>query len=218
MSLVKRVIYKVNDNLRIDITNLELLDGKITGLLGPSGCGKTTLMNILLGLIEGAILSWELNGQEMGELPVAERRLGVVFQNYDLFPMLTALENIEFAAKARKIPEVQYKENIEIFSEKLKITDILDRKADKLSGGEKQRVALARALVGNPSFLFLDEAFSSLDAGLRQESRELVREVISGLGISCLMITHDIDDVKSLASKVYEMREGKVIDSNLKIS
>ena len=218
MSLVKRIKFKVNRDLNINIKDLELPDGKITGLLGPSGCGKTTVMNIMLGLVDGAEMSWELNGKEMADLPVGERGLGVVFQNYDLFPMLTAQENIEFAAKARNLPELQYKERVEIFSEKLKITEVLDRKADKLSGGEKQRVAIARALIGNPQFLFLDEAFSSLDADLRQESRELVREVISGLGISCLMITHDIDDVKTLASKVYEMRGGKVIDSNLKIS
>lgn len=210
MSVVKN-LRKVYTDFTIDVPSWEILDQGVTALLGPSGSGKTTLFRILLGLEDAPGFEWIFKGENLAALSPPDRRIGVVFQSYDLFPHMTGRENIEFAAISRRIPKSDWQAELEKYSRQLQLNDFLDRSSSYLSGGEKQRVALVRALIGKPRILFLDEPFSALDSELRQQSRQLVREAIELAKIPTILISHDQDDVKALADKVTEMRAGKLV-------
>ena len=199
------------DDFKIDIPKWEILDVGVTALWGPSGAGKTSVLRLLIGLDQPKSLRWMFQGEDIARLKTPERRLGVVFQSYELFPHFSARENILFAAESRQIPKDRASKSFDEFIEILKLQNCIDRKAPLLSGGEKQRVALARALIGEPRLLMLDEAFSALDEALRAEARELVKKVIQIKKIPTILITHDQQDIQSLANKVSEIEAGKIV-------
>lgn len=211
MSLVENLAYDYGD-FKISVPKWEILDQGVTVLSGPSGSGKSSLFRMLLGLEKVRSGTWKFSGLDIMKDPLSTRRLGVVFQSLDLFPHMTALENIIFAAKARKIPEKEYLSAIDKYTERMKMLGFIDRKAALLSGGEKQRVALARALVGKPRLLMLDEPFSALDQELRGESRKLIRSMVLEENLPTLLITHDPEDVKALADKVTYIHQGLVTE------
>jgi sulfate transport system ATP-binding protein/putative spermidine/putrescine transport system ATP-binding protein len=153
-------------------------------------------------------MTWIFKEKNINQLPIGKRLLGVVFQNYSLFPHLTAKENIEFAMKARNVKDSKLLQN---FIEELKMDSFINRKAELLSGGEKQRVALARAIAGNPRFLFLDEPFSALDPHLRQGARILLKSFVGKTRTPCLIVSHDPEDLKVLCSNaVFKMENGNL--------
>ncbi len=203
------------DDFNIDIPNWEILDQGVTALWGPSGAGKTSVLRLLIGLDRAESLQWNFQGQDLAALKTPERKLGVVFQSYELFPHMTAKENILFAAEARKISGSQTQKSLDEFVQILKLENCLARKAAVLSGGEKQRVALARALIGEPRILMLDEAFSALDESLRGEARLLVKNLIQVKKIPTILITHDQQDIKVLAQKVSEIENGRIVKEYL---
>lgn len=209
MSLVEKLTIEYSD-FSIQIENWELLDVGVTVLWGPSGSGKTSVFRGLLGLENVKECKWKFLGIDLGLLPARKKNIGVVFQNYDLFPHMTAYENIHFAAEAKKVDRATFDAQLNLISKRLKIEAIMNKKAPLLSGGEQQRVAMARAVVGKPRLLFLDEPFSALDEELKQESRELVRDFIKEQNIPVLLITHDKRDVDFLADKVSEIKEGRI--------
>ncbi|MGE4133512.1 MAG: ATP-binding cassette domain-containing protein [Bdellovibrionales bacterium] len=210
MSQVKGLNKKYED-FSIEIPQWEISDQGVTALWGPSGSGKTTLFRLLLGLEDCPGLSWIFKGEDLAQLPVGERRLGVVFQSLELFPHMTAEQNIEFAAMARGLsPEESKARGQELVAE-LALSNCLGRASALLSGGEAQRVALARALIGQPRFLFLDEPFSNLDSELRQEARALVRKVIDLYQVPTLLITHDAEDLKALADHQVRIQAGRIV-------
>lgn len=210
MSIVKN-LFKDYGDFKIEIPEWHLADSGVTALVGPSGSGKTSVIRLLLGLEECRGLQWLFKDLDIAQLPIGKRRLGVVFQSYDLFPHLTARQNIELAARARKIPETQKNQHLAEMVKRLKLESCLERSAQVLSGGERQRIALARALIGEPRFLFLDEPFSALDADLRSEARALVKEVIKTYQIPTLLVSHDAADVQALADQVVQIRAGKLL-------
>lgn len=210
MSWVRGLKHDYGD-FTIDIPEWEILDQGVTALWGPSGAGKTSVFRFLIGLETCRSLSWEFKGEDLAKLPVPKRRLGVVFQSLELFPHMTARENIAFAAEARRIDASEASVRIEELSMLLGLNAALDRRATLLSGGEKQRVALARALIGQPRILFLDEPFSALDADLRHEARTLVKRVIEVEKIPAVLITHDREDLSALAAKVSEINNGRLV-------
>lgn len=212
MSLVKNLIRHF-DGFSLEIKNWEIPDSGVCALWGPSGAGKTSVFRILMGLDSCESLEWVFKGTDIAKLSVPERRLGVVFQNYELFPHLTARDNIVFAAKARKLSEKIMGDQLAKLVSDLKLDTFLFRRAHQLSGGEQQRVALARALIGEPRFLFLDEPFSALDSDLRNEARNLVQSVINERKIPSLLITHDQDDLK-IAQKTFKINNGRLVDTN----
>jgi ABC-type sugar transport system ATPase subunit len=210
MSHVKNLL-RDYEGFKVDIPSWEISDTGVTALWGPSGSGKTSVFRLLIGLEPCPGLAWTFGSEDLAKLPAPARRLGVVFQSLELFPHMTAEENILFAAKVRHVPAGETRRRLSELALDLRLTDFLQRKAALLSGGEAQRVALARAVIGRPRFLFLDEPFSSLDAELRVEARGLVRQAIERLQIPTLLITHDQEDLRALAQHVVKIKNGRLV-------
>lgn len=208
MSLVENLIRDYGD-FKVDIPRWEIADTGVTALWGPSGSGKTSVFRLLIGLEPCPGLKWNFKGEDLAQISPSERRLSVVFQNLELFPHMTAEENILFAARARKIETANA--DLKKLSEELRLAGFLDRKASVLSGGEAQRVALARAVIGKPRFLFLDEPFSALDAGLRAEARTMTKNLVKRLNIPTLLVTHDQEDLNQLADHVVKILDGRLV-------
>jgi sulfate transport system ATP-binding protein/putative spermidine/putrescine transport system ATP-binding protein len=211
MSIVEN-LYKAYDDFTLDIPRWEILDKGVTVLWGPSGAGKTSIFRLLIGLENpGKQFSWKVNDIDLAKLSVPARMLGVVFQTWELFPHMTAYENIQFAADCRKLNDVDFRSRLKNLTTRLKMDSFIDRKADVLSGGERQRVAIARALIAKPRVLLLDEPFSALDESLKKESRELVKNFLREEDIPVILVTHDQRDVDVLADKVSTIKAGKII-------
>lgn len=211
MSLVENLFRNYGD-FKIDIPSWEILDEGVTVLWGSSGSGKTSVFRLLIGLESTPNFRWMFQGHDLAKMAIPQRRLGVVFQTLDLFPHMTAEQNILFAAKAREIPDEQAFEKLKELTDVLQMKTFLNRPVRVLSGGEKQRVAIARALSGDPRLLLLDEPFSSLDQDLRQESRALIKRVIEKEKIPTLLVTHDPLDVDVLANKVSIIKHGQIVE------
>jgi ABC-type sulfate/molybdate transport systems ATPase subunit len=210
MSHVKGLI-RDYEGFKVNIPSWEIADRGITALWGPSGSGKTSVFRLLIGLEPCPTLEWKFGDEDLAKLPVPERRLGVVFQSLELFPHMTAEENILFAARSRQLDPAEADARLKELTADLRLGPCIKRSAALLSGGEAQRVALARAVIAKPRFLFLDEPFSALDNELKTEARVLVRKVIVKLSIPTLLITHDENDLQTLAQTVVKIRDGRLV-------
>ena len=211
MSFIKNLHFSWSD-FALDIPELEISDSGITTLQGPSGAGKTSFLNVLIGLDNPKGWQWLFKGEDLAKLKPSERRMGVVFQGYDLFPHLTAEENILLVLNSRYQGSAKAAalDKLKIFKAQLNLEKCWGSAASVLSGGEKQRVALLRAVFSNPRMLLLDEPFAALDTELRSESRLLVKNLIQQLEIPVLLVTHDILDVSALANKRLFMLSGRI--------
>ncbi len=206
MALIKNINLKFGSfELRLD--QLQLPDEGVTAIQGPSGSGKTTFFNTLIGLHNPKNWSWVMQGVDLAQLNIADRRLGVVFQNFELFPHMTAEENIKIVFQARS--KNRFANSVSQYIDKLALSSCWKTRASDLSGGEKQRVALLRALVSNPRVLLLDEPFSALDPQLRIQARELVKSILLDLKIPVYLITHDESDVQFLAQHKVALQNGQ---------
>jgi len=194
----------------LDNINIEIADGEYYVLLGRSGAGKSLLLEMICGLTmpdRGKIF---LDGKDITNLRIQKRNLGLVFQDYSLFPHLSVRENISFPLKIRKMPHDDIEEKVRSISAAMNITHLLERHPDFLSGGEKQRVALARTLVTSPAVLLLDEPMASADASLKDSIRRMLRR-INREGQTIIHVTHDFDEAISLASRVGVIHNGHII-------
>lgn len=216
MSYVENLTRNYGDFL-LEVPQWEILDQGVTVLWGPSGSGKTSIFRILLGLEDCPGLKWNFRGEDLAKLKSPDRRLGVVFQTLDLFPHMTAEQNILFAARARKIDNQKAQKHLDQLTTELRMKSFLKRPAAVLSGGEKQRVAIARALIGEPRLLLLDEPFSALDQELREESRQLIKQLIKERAIPTLLVTHDTRDVEVLADKISIIKNGRIVEEKAKL-
>ena len=213
MSHIKNLFLKFDD-FELVVEDLVIPEKGVTAILGSSGSGKTTFLKTLIGLHQPEGWSWNFKGENLGQLDIGRRRLGVVFQSYDLFPHLTAEENVRLVLNARHPLEKDRSDvtkKVQKYISQLKLESCQKTRANNLSGGEKQRVALLRALVSNPRILLLDEPFSAFDTDLRSEARLLVKELLTQLDIPVYLITHDKEDVDSLAENVIRLKNGKII-------
>lgn len=207
---VKNVTKKFGDFAANDHVNLEIEAGEFVSLLGPSGCGKTTLLSMILGIqdpTEGDILFGE---QKIDEIPIHKRDVGMVFQNYALFPHMTVFDNVAFGLKMRKVPKAQIAEQVKEALAMVHLEELGSRYPRELSGGQQQRVALARAIVVKPRVLLLDEPLSNLDAKLREEMRFELKRLYRTLGITTIYVTHDQIEALSLSTKIAVMKQGVV--------
>jgi sulfate transport system ATP-binding protein len=194
--------------------DLRIASGELLALLGPSGSGKTTLLRALAGLEEpdaGRIL---FGTRDATRLSLRERRVGLVFQHYALFPHLTVFENVAFGLRSRRRRErparAELQRRVLELLERMQIGELRERLPDQLSGGQKQRVALARAMAIEPSVLLLDEPFGALDAKVRIELRRWLRQIHDETGYTTVFVTHDQEEALELADRVVVMREGRI--------
>lgn len=194
--------------------NFEIPDGTLVGLLGPSGCGKSTTLNLICGLQKptgGKIFFGE---NDVTHLPPENRGVGLVFQNYALYPHLSVEENIRFPLEnlkgSDKLSKEQMKERVHEAAKMVQIEDLMERKPGELSGGQQQRVAIARALVKMPGVLLLDEPLSNLDARLRLQTREEIKRIQKQTKITTIFVTHDQDEAMSISDCIVVMKEGIV--------
>ena len=193
--------------------DLTIPHGSLFTLLGPSGCGKTTLLRILAGFItptEGRVI---IDGKDATDLACEKRNMGIVFQNYALFPNLTVRENIAYGLKVRGIKGAAAQERCERYISLAGLEEYVSRHVQELSGGQQQRVAIARALVIEPQMLLLDEPMSNLDVALRVKMREEIRSIQQKTGITTLFITHDQQEALSISDYVAVMRDGLVLQT-----
>lgn len=210
MSLIKNLQF-TNEGFEIDIPHLEFADTGVTAITGHSGSGKTTFFKILLGLLQPQNWSWILHQKEMSGLSLNQRQLGVVFQNYELFPHLTAEENILLIMQVRDNLNPSSKEMLSHFKNKLKLEKCWTTLAKNLSGGEQQRVALLRAVLSKPQLVLLDEPFSALDHEVKQEAYSLVQGVLNEINVPALIITHNISEAKLFTNNIIEFKNGKIV-------
>lgn len=192
--------------------DLEIPDGALVTLLGPSGCGKSTILNIIAGILDPTAGDIEFDGKSIIGLHPKDRNIGMVFQNYALYPHMTVLENITFplTVGANKISQKEANEKAREYMELTYITDYKDKKPDKLSGGQQQRVAIARALVQNPKTLLMDEPLSNLDARLRLSIREEIRNIVKNVGVTTIFVTHDQEEALSISDYIALMNDGVI--------
>ncbi len=202
------------DVIAVNSFSLTVPDGLLVGLLGPSGCGKSTVLNMISGLLtptEGRIL---FGGDDVTRVPPERRDVGLVFQNYALYPHLTVKKNILFPMENlkgdRKLTKEQMEQRVADAARTVQIESLLDRKPDALSGGQQQRVAIARALVKNPKVLLLDEPLSNLDARLRLQTREELRRIQQATRFTTIFVTHDQEEAMSISDLIVVMEHGSI--------
>ena len=188
--------------------NFEIPDGKLIGLLGPSGCGKSTTLFMLSGLQKPTSGQIFFGEEEVTELAPEKRGIGLVFQNYALYPHMTVKQNIMFPLQNLKVEKTEMLARTEEVARLVQIDDLLDRKPSELSGGQQQRVAIARALVKMPNVLLLDEPLSNLDARLRLQTREEIRRIQKETGITTIFVTHDQEEAMSISDLIVVMKKG----------
>lgn len=189
----------------VDEVSFELAAGEVFALLGPSGCGKTTTLRLIAGFEQPDSGRIFLDQHDIGHLPPEKRQMGFVFQDYALFPHLNVWQNVAFGLRGPK----RQQQALEVL-QMVGMTVFKDRKPHELSGGQQQRVALARAIAPGPKLILLDEPFSSLDAALRQSTRDEVRSLLKQSGIASVLVTHDQEEALSFADRLAVMRAGKI--------
>jgi putative spermidine/putrescine transport system ATP-binding protein len=194
----------------LDGLSLEMAPGEFVALLGPSGCGKTTALRILAGFETADSGSVTVNGKDISPVPAARRDMGMVFQSYSLFPNMSALENVGFGLRMRRLATAGRRQRAAELLDMVGLTEHAKHYPHQLSGGQQQRVALARALAIEPQVLLLDEPLSALDAKVRLQLREQIRSVQQRLGTTTLFVTHDQEEALSMADRVGVMRDGKL--------
>ena len=205
---IKDLTKKFGDFTAVDHVNAEFSDGKLIALLGPSGCGKSTMLNMLSGILpstEGKIF---FDDEDVTDLPADKRGVGLVFQNYALYPHMTVLENVCFPLRIRGVPKKERIERAMKFINLVHIEEYLDRKPAELSGGQQQRVAITRALIKEPRLLLLDEPLSNLDAKLRVEMREEIRRIQKESGVTTIFVTHDQEEASSISDSIMLLKRG----------
>ncbi|WP_314585755.1 ABC transporter ATP-binding protein [Paenibacillus terrigena] len=205
---IKDLVKKYADATVIPALSLEIKKGEFFTLLGPSGCGKTTLLRMIAGFnsIEGGTISF--NERVINQVEPGKRNIGMVFQNYAIFPHLTVKGNIAFGLENRKIPKEQIATKVDDILKVVQIEQYKDRMPKNLSGGQQQRVALARAIVIRPDVLLMDEPLSNLDAKLRIDMRNAIKDIQREVGITTVYVTHDQEEAMAVSDRIAVMKSG----------
>ena len=188
--------------------SLTVADGEFFSLLGPSGCGKTTILRMIAGFIFPTSGSVYFDDQDVSHVPAHQRNTGMVFQNYALFPHMTVFENVAFGLRTRKVAGSEIRDRVDQALDLVGLAGLEQRPVPQMSGGQQQRVALARAVVIEPDLLLLDEPLSNLDAKLREETRDQIRELQTKLGITAIYVTHDQEEALAVSDRIAVMEEG----------
>jgi iron(III) transport system ATP-binding protein len=205
---IKNAVKKYGQTTVIPELSVNIDNGELFTLLGPSGCGKTTLLRMIAGFnsIEGG--EFAFNGTIINNMDPGKRNIGMVFQNYAIFPNMTVRKNVEFGLKHRNLTKDERKSETDKFLKLVHVNQYADRMPDRLSGGQQQRVALARALVIKPDVLLMDEPLSNLDAKLRVEMRTVIKNIQKSVGITTVYVTHDQEEAMAISDRIAVMKDG----------
>lgn len=190
--------------------SMDIREGSFVTLLGPSGCGKTTTLRMIAGLIDPTEGEITIKGQKVNDVPIHKRNLGLVFQNYALFPHKTVAENVAFGLKYRGVPKADMDRKVRDVLDLVQLPHVAERYPKQLSGGQQQRIALARAIVIEPDVLLLDEPLSALDANLREDMRVELKRIQHQIGITTVFVTHDQSEALAMSDNVVVMSGGRV--------
>ncbi len=207
---LRRVAKHFGDFTALQRTDLDVPEGSFVTFLGPSGCGKTTTLRMIAGLLDPSEGDIHVRGRRVNDVPIHRRNLGLVFQNYALFPHKSIFDNVAFGLKYRDVPRSEVQERVRAALELVRLPHLGDRRPNQLSGGQQQRVALARAVVIRPDVLLLDEPLSALDANLREEMRIELKRIQRELGISTVFVTHDQSEALAMSDRIVVMRDGRI--------
>lgn len=212
---LKNITKKFGSTIAAKDFSCELPDGHLICVLGPSGCGKSTILNMLCGIVQPTEGQIFFDDEDVTKLPPDQRNIGMVFQNYALYPHLTVLENISFPLEIKKVPKKERFEKAKEIAKLVQVDSLLKRYPAELSGGQQQRVAIARALIKNPKILLMDEPLSNLDARLRLEMREEIRRIQLETGVTTIFVTHDQDEAMSISDSIILMKDGVLAQEGL---
>lgn len=207
---INGAVKRYGDLTVIKNLDLKVLPGEFFTLLGPSGCGKTTLLRMIAGFNSIEDGDFYFNDKRINNLSPSNRNIGMVFQNYAIFPHMTVRKNVEFGLKNKHFPKDRIKPQTDQFLKLMQIDALADRMPHMLSGGQQQRVALARALVIQPDVLLMDEPLSNLDAKLRVEMRSVIRQIQRDVGISTIYVTHDQEEAMAISDRIAVMNGGVI--------
>lgn len=207
---IKNVVKRFGQTVVIPDLSLVIREGEFFTLLGPSGCGKTTLLRMIAGFntVEGGDIYF--NDRRVNDIDPAKRNIGMVFQNYAIFPHLSVRSNVAFGLKYRNLGKQESAARTDEFLRLVRMEQYADRLPEQLSGGQQQRVALARALAIHPDVLLMDEPLSNLDAKLRVEMRAAIREIQRNVGITTVYVTHDQEEAMAVSDRIAVMRDGRI--------
>lgn len=211
---LENVTKRFGDFTAVKDFSLDFNEGELICLLGPSGCGKSTLLNMLSGILPVTNGKIYFDDKDVTNMAPQHRGVGLVFQNYALYPHMSVLENICFPLEIKKVPKAERIEKAKQMAKLVKIEEYLDRKPAQLSGGQQQRVAIARALIKQPKLLLLDEPLSNLDARLRLEMREEIRRIQKETKVTTIFVTHDQEEAMSICDRIVLMKNGLLIQED----
>ena len=208
---LKDIVKRFGTLEAVSHVSLDIHDGELFTLLGPSGCGKTTILRLIGGFHKPDLGEIYFDGRPVTSIPPYERNIGMVFQNYALWPHMTISDNITYGLKLKKIPKAEIAEKVSRVLKLVNLVGLEDRYPGQLSGGQQQRVALARALVLNPDVHLLDEPLSNLDAKIRIQVRAEIRKLQKELGITTIYVTHDQEEALTLSDRIAVINLGKLL-------
>ena len=205
---IKNLTKRFPDMTAVNDFSAVIESGELIALLGPSGCGKSTMLNMISGILPSTEGKVYFDDKDVTDLTPEKRGVGLVFQNYALYPHMTVLENICFPLEIKRVPKAERIARAKEMAKLVHVDGMLDRKPGQMSGGQQQRVAIARALVKQPSILLLDEPLSNLDARLRIEMREEIRRIQQETGVTTIFVTHDQEEAMSISDHIVLMKDG----------
>jgi len=205
----KGIVKRFGTVTAVEKMDLDIAEGTLVTLLGPSGCGKTTLLRMIAGLEDPTEGDIYIKGERINDVPIHKRNLGMIFQNYALFPHKTIFDNVAFGLKYRNINKTEVEKKVTRALEMVRLPGVEKRMPAQLSGGQQQRIALARAIVIEPDVLLMDEPLSALDENLREEMRREVDNLQQMLGVTTIFVTHDQREALSMSDKIVVMKGGK---------
>jgi len=208
---INRAVKTYGNFRAVDEVSVDIAQGEFFTLLGPSGCGKTTLLRMIAGFnsVDGGEIYF--GDRLINNVPAHTRDIGMVFQNYAIFPHMTIFDNVAYGLRNRKIPKDEIRERVEKTLDIVQISHLKDRMPAAMSGGQQQRVALARAIVIKPQILLMDEPLSNLDAKLRMQMRTMIKKLQKELGITTIYVTHDQEEALAVSDRIAIMKDGKII-------
>lgn len=205
---LKNIVKKYGNNVILDDISLQIKKGEIVSILGPSGSGKTTLLNLILGITDISSGKIIYDGEDITNVPLEKRGFNIVFQDYALFPNLTAYENIVYGLRNK--PGISTEQDVQDFIHLLGLEEHLNKRISQLSGGQKQRVALARTMVMKPKILLLDEPLGALDGVIKESIKSKIKEIAREFSLTTIIVTHDPEEALTLSDKVLIINDGEI--------